>query len=114
MRKSGLLKEDIVAKSQKRNIHSDSDLSQEYNRTAQDAIMYWTRSAAQGDVDAMVKLGDLHYHGVGIDEPPALRHEKAAGYYHAAIDAYSTIAMWNVGWMYENGVGAPQVCIATC
>ena len=41
--------------------------------------MYWTRSAAQGDVDAMVKLGDLHYSGLGIEEPVALRHEKAAG-----------------------------------
>ncbi|CAG7854812.1 SubName: Full=Related to Sel-1 homolog {ECO:0000313/EMBL:CCA68700.1} [Serendipita indica DSM 11827] len=97
-----------LAKSQKRTIHSGSGLSKEYNHTAQDAIMYWTRSAAQGDVDAMVKLGDLHYHGIGVDEPPALRHEKAAGYYHAAADSYSTIAMWNIGWMYENGIGAPQ------
>lgn len=79
------------------------------NRTAQDALMYWTRSAAQGDVDAMVKLGDFHYHGWGIDEPAKLRHEKAAGYYQAAIDSHSAIAMWNVGWMYENGIGVPQV-----
>lgn len=83
--------------------------SEDSNRTAQDALMYWTRSAAQGDVDAMVKLGDLHYSGLGVNEPAALRYEKAAGYYQTAIDSHSAIAMWNVGWMYENGVGAPQV-----
>ncbi|KAG8803808.1 ERAD-associated protein [Serendipita sp. 399] len=97
-----------VAKNHRRGISSESALTEDYNRTARDALMYWTRSAAQGDLDAMVKLGDLHYHGIGVDEPPALRQEKAAGYYHAAIDSFSTIAMWNVGWMYENGIGAQQ------
>lgn len=74
--------------------------------------MYWTRSAAQGDIDAMVKLGDMHYKGLGVGGPAALRHEKAAGYYHTAVDSHSAIAMWNIGWMYENGVGAPQVAFS--
>jgi SEL1 protein len=98
-----------VAKNQKRGIQTAAGASDDFNRTAHDALMYWTRSAAQGDIDAMVKLGDLHYSGFGIDEPASLRHEKAAGYYQAAIDSHSAIAMWNVAWMYENGVGAPQV-----
>ncbi|KAG8856186.1 ERAD-associated protein [Serendipita sp. 411] len=97
-----------VAKNHLKGISADSTLTDDYNRTARDALMYWTRSAAQGDLDAMVKLGDLHYHGIGVDEPPILRQEKAAGYYHAAIDSFSTIAMWNVGWMYENGIGAQR------
>jgi len=100
----------LVAENQRRGLTSGSG-SDDYNRTAQDALMYWTRSAAQGDIDAMVKLGDLHYKGLGVDGPPALRHEKASGYYHTAIDSNSAIAMWNIGWMYENGIGAPKVCI---
>lgn len=101
-----------VAQSQKRNGQIGDAVNHprdDANRTAQDALMYWTRSAAQGDVDAMVKLGDFYYHGWGIDEPATLRYEKAAGYYQAAIDSHSAIAMWNVGWMYENGIGVPQV-----
>lgn len=84
------------------------------NRTAQNALLYWTRSAAQGDTDAMVKLGDFYFNGWGVDEPAHLRQEKAAGYYQAAIDSHSSIAMWNIGWMYENGMGVPQVQSIPC
>ncbi|PVF93989.1 HCP-like protein [Serendipita vermifera] len=97
-----------VAQNHRRGVSNSPEASAEYNRTAHDALLYWTRSAAQGDIDAMVKLGDLHYNGLGVEEPASLRYEKAAGYYQAAIDSHSAIAMWNVGWMYENGVGAPQ------
>lgn len=99
-----------VAENQRRGLTAGRD-SNDYNRTSHDALMYWTRSAAQGDTDAMVKLGDLHYKGLGVEGAPALRYEKAAGYYQTAIDSHSAIAMWNIGWMYENGVGIPQVCI---
>ena len=58
----------------------------------------------------MVKLGDYYYHGIGVNEPDVVRHEKAASFYHSAIEAHSSIAMWNVGRMYENGIGLPQVC----
>ena len=81
------------------------------NKTAQLALLHWTRSAGQGDVDAMVKLGDYHYHGLGVNEPSVLLKEKAAGYYQSAIETHSALAMWNIGWMYENGIGVPQVCI---
>ena len=72
----------------------------------------WIRSAAQRNVDALVKVGDYYYHGLGVpDEPQELRWEKAASYYQAAADTQvSALAMWNLGWMYENGVGVPQVC----
>jgi len=74
--------------------------------------LQWTRSAGQGDVDAMVKLGDYYYHGLGVNEPNVLLKEKAAGYYQSAIETHSAVAMWNIGWMYENGIGVPQVHIA--
>jgi len=55
-------------------------------------------------------VGDYYYHGLGVpDEPEQARWEKAAGYYQSAADTQmSALAMWNLGWMYENGVGVPQ------
>lgn len=80
------------------------------NDTAQLALTQWTRSAAQRNVDALVKVGDYYYHGLGVpDEPEDVRFEKAAGYYQSAADTQmSALAMWNLGWMYENGKGVPK------
>ncbi|KAH9856024.1 HCP-like protein [Lenzites betulinus] len=80
------------------------------NDTARLALTQWIRSAAQRNVDALVKVGDYYYHGLGVpDEPESVRWEKAAGYYQSAADTQmSALAMWNLGWMYENGVGVPQ------
>lgn len=81
------------------------------NDTARVALTQWTRSASQNNIDALVKVGDYYYHGLGVpNEPEALRWEKAAGYYQSAADTqFSALAMWNLGWMYENGVGVTQV-----
>jgi hypothetical protein len=81
------------------------------------ALTYWTRSAAQRNVDALVKIGDYHYYGIGQGAPGeesvqerSARMERAAGYYQSAVDTQlSALAMWNMGWMYENGMGVPQV-----
>ncbi|KAI0783062.1 HCP-like protein [Abortiporus biennis] len=80
------------------------------NDTARLALTQWIRSAAQRNFDALVKVGDYYYHGLGVaDEPEDIRHEKAAGYYQSAADSQlSALAMWNLGWMYENGKGVPQ------
>jgi len=81
------------------------------NETARIALTHWTRSAAQRNVDALIKVGDYYFYGLGVsDEPQAVRWEKAAGYYHSAVSTQiSALAMWNLGWMYENGIGVPQV-----
>lgn len=57
-------------------------------------------------------MGDYYYHGLGdTGEDQAVRWEKALKYYQSAADTQmSALAMWNLGWMYENGVGVPQVC----
>jgi SEL1 protein len=83
------------------------------NDTARLALTQWTRSAAQNNVDALVKVGDYYYHGLGVpEEPEHVRWEKAAGYYRSAADTQiSALAMWNLGWMYEHGYGVPQVSI---
>jgi SEL1 protein len=82
------------------------------NETARLALTHWIRSAAQRNIDALVKVGDYYYHGLGIpDEEQPSRLEKAASYYQSAADTQmSALAMWNLGWMYENGIGVPQVC----
>ncbi len=80
------------------------------NDTARLALTQWTRSAAQRNTDALVKVGDYYYHGLGVgDEPENTRWEKAVGYYQSAADTHlSALAMWNLGWMYEHGLGVPQ------
>jgi SEL1 protein len=86
------------------------------NDTARLALTQWTRSAAQNNVDALVKVGDYYYQGLGVpDEPENVRWEKAAGYYRSAADTQvSALAMWNLGWMYEHGYGVVQVSIHQC
>ncbi|KAJ7690765.1 hypothetical protein B0H17DRAFT_587659 [Mycena rosella] len=80
------------------------------NETARMALTQWTRAAAQRNIDALVKVGDYYYHGLGVwEDTEAARFEKAAKYYQSAADTQqSALAMWNLGWMYENGVGVPQ------
>lgn len=82
------------------------------NDTASLALTQWIRAAGQRNIDALVKVGDYYYHGLGVsaEETEASRLEKAARYYRSAADTQmSALAMWNLGWMYENGIGVPQV-----
>jgi SEL1 protein len=83
------------------------------NDTARLALTQWSRSAAQHNVDSLVKVGDYYYHGLGDpEEDEATRLQKAAKYYQTAAESQvSALAMWNLGWMYENGVGVPQVIL---
>jgi SEL1 protein len=69
------------------------------------ALIYWTRSAEQKNVDSMVKMGDYYLQGLGTSPD----QEKAAQCYQAAADTMqSAQANWNLGWMHENGVGIDQ------
>jgi SEL1 protein len=79
------------------------------------ALTQWTRAAGQRNVDALVKVADYYYHGLGISDvaetasDTRTRLEKAARYYQSAADTYlSALAMWNLGWLYENGVGVDK------
>lgn len=119
------------------------------------ALIHWTRSAAQDNVDALVKVGDYYFHGIGLGagslnaseegaEPLGRAHiasaespsapapsstgtrqrssssrrmkglgkpayDKAAACYAAAADRQeSALAYWNMGWLYECGLGVPQ------
>jgi SEL1 protein len=69
------------------------------------ALIYWTRSAKQSNVDSMVKIGDYYLYGVGTDADV----DKAAACYTAASEySQSAQALYNLGWMHENGVGLTQ------
>lgn len=69
------------------------------------ALIYWTRSAKQSNIDSMVKMGDYYLKGLGTP----LDQEKAAACYLAAAETLqSAQAMWNLGWMHENGIGIEQ------
>lgn len=69
------------------------------------ALIEWTRSSKQSNIDSMVKMGDYYYYGIGT-EPDI---QKAVQCYLSASDhSQSAQALFNLGWMHENGVGLTQ------
>lgn len=79
------------------------------NTTDRLALTYWTRSAAQDNVDALVKMGDYYLKGVGLPSGKPQPHKAAACYQTAAGTHTSAMAMFNLGWMHETGLGVMQV-----
>lgn len=74
-------------------------------RNAALALIYWTRSSKQANVDSLIKMGDYYLAGFGTFADP----EKASACYHTAAEAYhSSQAYWNLGWMHENGISVDQ------
>lgn len=50
-------------------------------------------------------MGDYYFRGIGTP----VDYEKAAACYRIAAEVeLSPMAMWNLGWMYENGLGVTQ------
>lgn len=69
------------------------------------ALIYWTRSAKQSNIDSMVKMGDYYLGGYGVESDS----EKAATCYQTAAETHqSAQALWNLGWIHENGLGVEQ------
>ncbi|KAJ2782265.1 ERAD-associated protein [Coemansia interrupta] len=69
------------------------------------AGVYWTRAANQNIADARVKQGDHYYHGRGTECNPT---RAAAAYRIAAESERNGLAMWNLGYMFENGIGVER------
>ncbi|XP_018573433.1 protein sel-1 homolog 1 isoform X2 [Anoplophora glabripennis] len=66
------------------------------------ALLYWGRAAAQGYSAAQVKLGDYYYYGLGTP----VDYETAATHYRLASDQqHNAQAMFNLGYMHEQGLG---------
>ena len=69
------------------------------------ALMYWTRSSRQSNVDSLVKIGDYYFYGIGAESDIS----KAVACYAGASDySQSAQALYNLGWMHENGMGLKQ------
>ncbi|KAL2184091.1 HCP-like protein, partial [Thermothelomyces heterothallicus CBS 203.75] len=69
------------------------------------ALIQWTRSSRQGNIDALVKMGDYYLYGIGA-EPDV---DKAVQCYTSASEYHqSAQALYNLGWMHEHGVGLDQ------
>lgn len=69
------------------------------------ALIYWTRSAKQSNIDSLVKMGDYYLEGIGTQ----MDLDKAASCYTAACEYHqSAQALYNLAWMHENGVGLTQ------
>lgn len=69
------------------------------------ALIYWTRSAKQANIDSLVKMGDYYLGGIGTQ----MDAEKAATCYTAACEYHqSAQALYNLAWMHENGHGLNQ------
>jgi SEL1 protein len=112
----------------KRRLRIDAlDQDQQSNATDKLALIHWIRSAAQDNVDALVKMGDYYYYGLGASEAsvekqstmsppstsaikaPSASYDKAAACYSAAAERQtSALAYWNMGYMYERGLGVPK------
>lgn len=69
------------------------------------ALIFWTRSSRQGNIDALVKMGDYYLYGIGADADV----DKAVHCYTGASEYHqSAQALYNLGWMHEHGVGLDQ------
>lgn len=69
------------------------------------AFVYWTRSANQNNIDSRIKVGDYYFKGIGTETD----FEKAVSCYRVAAETHaSPMAFWNLGWMYENGIGVTK------
>jgi len=76
------------------------------NETMVRALQYLGRAAAQGYAPARVRLGDYFYYGWGTE----VDFSTAAVHYRIASDQlHSAQAMFNLGFMHEQGLGMKQV-----
>jgi len=73
------------------------------------ALTFWTRSAAQENMDALVKTGDYYFGGIGTVDGLPRMDKAAAAYQSAATSRMSAMSMWNLGWMHEHGKGVAKV-----
>ncbi|ODV92437.1 hypothetical protein CANCADRAFT_86889 [Tortispora caseinolytica NRRL Y-17796] len=71
----------------------------------EEALINWMRASEQANFDAMVKVGDYYYKGIGINQS----YERAVSCYEEAAEmGQNSLAYWNWGYMYENGLGLPK------
>ncbi|KAJ9645577.1 ERAD-associated protein [Knufia peltigerae] len=84
------------------------------------ALAYFTRSAKQSNVDSLIKMGDYYLslrssphvlrgllpNDTKEDEVKSNLERATTCYTTAAESHHSAQALWNLGWMHENGIGS--------
>ncbi|KAF0717962.1 Aste57867_1988 [Aphanomyces stellatus] len=68
-------------------------------------LRMYKAAAAQGNIDANLKLGDFYYYGYGTSTAP--NFAKAMAHYLAAAPKHGQAA-YNLGYMYEHAIGTNQ------
>lgn len=68
------------------------------------ALHLYTLSSHQGNVDSYVRVGDYYYYGRGTN----VSFDESVRNYRAAATMRNPRAMFNLGYMHENGLGLPQ------
>ncbi|OLY80993.1 Protein sel-1-like protein [Smittium mucronatum] len=69
------------------------------------AAAYWVRGANAGVLDCRLKQGDYYYYGKGVEEN---KSKAAAAYMLSAEIEENEMAMWNLAYMYEFGIGVKR------
>ncbi|QQP52559.1 Uncharacterized protein FKW44_004745, partial [Caligus rogercresseyi] len=80
---------------------NEDDSDDDSNESLKRALVYWSRSAAQGYSAARVRLGDYYYYGHGTP----VDFQTAALHYRIASEQSNAQAMFNLGYMHELGLG---------
>lgn len=70
----------------------------------QQAVVWYSKAAEQGNSDAQFNLGAMYEHGLGIP----VNYVEAARLYRPAAEAGDIDALSNLGVLYENGQGVKQ------
>lgn len=78
--------------------------SEQHASTATTIFKLYKLSAEQGNVNSLLRLGDVHYHGKGV----ARDLTRAAAIYYDAYISRTPEAMFNLGFVHEFGTGVPK------
>jgi SEL1 protein len=89
---------------------ADEELPKGYlDQTAEHSVAFYSLAAEQGSSQAYVKMGDMFYFGfVGKDDKGLFDFKKAVSHYTMASKARNGQGRFNLGYMYEHGLGVKQ------
>eukprot|EP00939_MAST-03C_sp_MAST-3C-sp1_P001599 g1599.t1 len=71
----------------------------------QEVRRLYSRAAQQGDVQAKLELGDWYYYNRGDAADPNVGVKRSVAYYRSAAASHSAQAQFNLGFMYQFGIG---------
>ncbi|KAF9966900.1 hypothetical protein BGZ73_000810, partial [Actinomortierella ambigua] len=85
-------------------VQTDLERLYQSGRDRHQAILWFRRSAAQGNASAQNNLGWMYQNGHGVKRD----YGQAALWYHLSARQGNALAQFNIGWMYHHGHGIVQ------